>query len=311
MSFAREILETFRIDTIPTLDVAASGALELIAHNELPRIPIDRFRSPIVVGSGNAFATGNILFEHVHSAHVVTETEAIPFITGGAGDGVVVVSASGSKDSVAVVAAARTADLPVMLITNTKDSPAAAHLHADDVCVLPKNREPYTYNTSTYLSMIASVRPFDAHATQEHIAAHIDTALPQSLSQYQAVTVILPDTYHHLVPMLRVKFDELFGPMLNGRVFSETELRHAKTLVPSPKEYFISIGVVNTEYGEPGTRTHIPLPDGCGYGAALAISYYVIGMIQRQLPPYFADNVVSYTESISHAFGHRISPIVE
>ena len=57
-----DVLNTFTIDTIPDLDVAVLGALELFQKEKLPRIEIS-YKRPLVVGSGNAEATGRIIFE--------------------------------------------------------------------------------------------------------------------------------------------------------------------------------------------------------------------------------------------------------
>lgn len=307
----RNILDTFTTESIPTLDVAVLGALELLADRELQSIPLDRFEAPIVVGSGNAHATGTILFTDYPRARVVTEVDAHRLLSAGVGDGVVVISASGGKDATAVVESATAGDTPCMLITNTNDAPAAAPLADSDVFVLPKNREPYTYNTSTYLSMMAAVYPFDAMKIHQHITETLEQMMPHNIEATDAFTLIVPDAYHFIVPMLRVKFDELFGANIVGRAFYETEIRHAKTVVEAPHEHFVSIGGQNTDYGTPEKRMHVPLPDGASYPVALAVAYYVIGCIQRELPAYFADSISQYTATASAAFGESIDPIVE
>ena len=56
-------LNTFTLDTIPDLDVAILGALELFQKEKLPRLDIKKYKRPMVVGSGNAEVTGRIIFE--------------------------------------------------------------------------------------------------------------------------------------------------------------------------------------------------------------------------------------------------------
>ena len=74
---------------------------------------------------------------------------------------VVVLSASGAKHAPRIVDTAHQYQKPVTLLTNTANAPAQMQLNnaADRVYVFPKNREPYTYNTSTYLGMILSPCP--------------------------------------------------------------------------------------------------------------------------------------------------------
>jgi hypothetical protein len=52
------------------------------------------------------------------------------------------------------------------------------------------------------------------------------------------------------------------------------------------------------------------MPEGGSYGAMMAIGYYVIGQIQKQLPPYYKDRIAAYTKETSEAFGNTITPIV-
>jgi len=64
-------------------------------------------------------------------------------------------------------------------------------------------------------------------------------------------------------------------------------------------------------YGDEKNRLSIPLPQNCTPAAFLAISYFVVGQIQKRYPPYFKDEIVGYTELVSKIFGQKISPIVE
>ena len=58
-----DTLNTFTLDTIPDLDVAVLGALELFQKDKLPKLDLKQYRQLLVVGSGNAEATGKIIFE--------------------------------------------------------------------------------------------------------------------------------------------------------------------------------------------------------------------------------------------------------
>jgi len=43
----------------------------------------------------------------------------------------------------------------------------------------------------------------------------------------------------------------------------------------------------------------------------MAVGYYIIAQIQKQNPPYFKENIASYTEQVTKIFGNTINPIVE
>lgn len=307
---ARHTLSTFTLEAIPSLDVAVLGALQLITESELPLVPINRYQTPLVVGSGNAYATGRILFRSVPNAQFANESTATRYLNKNSSfDGLVVVSASGGKHAIELAQRGAACGMEVLLITNTTDAPASAY--ADETLVFPKNREPYTYNTSTYLSMIKGTESVDPAALHAHCVDVVSKQIPSGLSQHSAFTVIIPAEYAEVVSMVRTKFDELFGPMLVGRVFTEEEIKHAKTVVTSPTEFFIHIGEESVSYAKKENQCTISLPsDQKGYIAALAVSYFVIGHIQKQFPPYFAERIAAYTKKAPELFGYSVDPIV-
>jgi len=107
------------------------------------------------------------------------------------------------------------------------------------------------------------------------------------------------------------KFDELFGPMINGRVFTIEQTKHAKTVVPSDKEFFIGLGYNNKSFGKKQNRLNITLPKKAGPATVMAIGYYIIGHIQKQHPDYFKNHITNYTRQASKMFGSTIKPIVD
>jgi hypothetical protein len=120
---------------------------------------------------------------------------------------------------------------------------------------------------------------------------------------------MVPSKFDAAREMFLTKFDELFGSVISGRVFTDEQTKHAKTVVPSDSELFIGLGYENTLWGT--HRLNIPLPEDAGYGALIAIGYYLIGHIQAQNEPYFKNNIEAYTDSVSKLFGQTISPIVK
>lgn len=310
MSTARDTLKSFTRETIPTLDIAVMGALELFAAEKPPRFDIP-FKTPLVVGSGNALATGKVLFADTQAVFATESSVAQVLSKRRDIDGAVLISASGGKHAVGIAALLKERGIKTHLLTTTTNSAASASIEDEAVTIFPKNREPYTYNTSTYLGMILSKTGEDAAAIQAFIESTTVPLLDRDFAAYDAVTIIVPAAFEPATGMFRTKFDELFGPFITGRVFTAEEVKHAKTVVTSKKECFIGIGVQNDWYGVPENRITLPLPADARFGALFAIGYCAIGMIQAKHIPYFANNIVQYAERASVLFGQSIAPIVE
>ena len=308
-----QVLKTFTLESLPDLDVVVMGALELFEHTPAPRIDVSAYKRPLVVGSGNAEATGRIVFRAT-DAVFASESDyedklrAIPEI-----DGVVVLSASGGKHAPGIVRTARAMGKRVTLLTNTPNSLASKELDTaggDRAYIFPKNREPYTYNTSTYMGMILGSTGESAGEIKRYIDQGIATMQFPDFSHHDKFFVVVPPRLGSIKRMLQVKFIELFGRIVARDVETSEYMTHAVTVVPSD-ELFINIGVEKSTWGTPEQNLYVPLPPDADYGAIMAIGYYVIGQIQKAHPPYFKDNIVTYCETAGKAFGTTISPIVE
>lgn len=305
-------LETFTLDSIPDLDDVVIGALERFKQEQLPKIDFGRYKRPLVVGSGNAEATGRIIFEQTDAifaseSNYESKLKNIPAI-----DGVILISASGAKHAPIIAKKAKELGKPVMLITNTHDSEAKRELWLDngDVeNVFPKNREPYTYNTSTYMGMVLGYTQEDAAKILQFIREHVDTMDFSKFASFDKYYVIVPTQFSGVIRMLQVKFIELFGRTMGHDVETSEYVKHATTVVPS-HELFLSFGYENTSWGADDARINVPLPEWANYGAMIAISYYVIGKIQKQHPALFKQNIAQYTAEVSKVFGEEIKPIV-
>jgi hypothetical protein len=310
MSSYTSILENFTIDTLPDLDTVALGALELFEGTDVPDVDLYRFKRPLVVGSGNAAITGRLLFDDVDAVFAdestyVEKLTSIPSI-----DGAFLISASGSKHAIPIMERLTQADIPVALLTNTPDSPASAFLPPENVFVFPKNREPYTYNTSTYMGMLFSKTHENPGRIRAFIESTVIPAIPEDLASHSAFFFILPQRFSEMRGMFQTKFDELFGPMIVGRIFTLEQTKHAKTVIPHPSELFVSFGEENAVFGDPARRLTIPLPEDCDYAGMMAIAYVFIGHIQRQLTPWYKERIAAYAKETSTAFGTKIDPIV-
>jgi hypothetical protein len=308
-----QTLDTFGLDSIPDLDVAVLAALELFQKQPLPKIAVAAYHHPLIVGSGNAEATGKIMFEQADAvfaseSNFEEKLRGIPNV-----DGVVLISASGSKHAPIIARKARELGKHVTLITNTSGSPASEeldHQHEYDEYVFPKNREPYTYNTSTYMGMILGSTGESPAAIYQFIQEQTSKLLFPDFSQFNKYYLIVPPEFSGIIRMLQVKFIELFGRNIARDVETSEYVRHATTVAPS-NELFISFGEENTTWGTPENRLFVPLPAEAGYAAMMAVGYYTVAQIQKAYPHYFKDNIARYMEEVSKLFGETMTPIVE
>ena len=285
---------------IPNLDECVISALKLFETQKLPILKLGNFKRPLVVGSGNALITGKIIFQE-KDAIFADESNYLSKIK--YCDGVVLISASGGKHAPIIATELHRRKKKIILFTN--NSNAAAREFVVQTRVFPKQPEPYTYNTSTYMGMILA-------KTKENPALILKELqkikIPQNLNTYNAFFIILPAEFELLKEMLQTKFDELFGPMVVGRIFTQEQAKHAKTVIPSKKELFISFGYENKIFGT--RRWNITLPAKVDYAMMMALTYYVIGNIQKQHPAYFKENIERYCKDASTLFGEKIEVIV-
>lgn len=305
-------LDTFDITTIPNLDVVVLGALELFQAAALPKIDIS-FKRPLVVGSGNAEATGRIIFANTDAIFASESDYALKLEKITDIDGVVLISASGGKHAPLIARHVIDMNKSIALITNTPHSAAAQEMQgyaAAQEFVLPKNREPYTYNTSTYMGMILGNTREDPTAIYNYLQEQTAAIAYPDFKKYDKYYLIVPPEFSGIIRMLQIKFIELFGRNIARDIETSEYVRHATTVAPAD-ELFISFGEPNTIWGKPENRLHIPLPQGAGYGAMMAVGYFVVAQIQAAYPHFFKDNIETYATEISKIFGQTITPIVE
>jgi len=269
-----------------------------------------KLRRPLVVGSGNAGITGRILFSKKDAVIATESTYRKAFERSAGVDGVVIVSASGGKSSVAIAQFFADRQLPIYLFTATAKSQSEKFAPKTTV-VFPKIREPYTYNVSTYLGMILAASGENPTVIERHIMTAVIPAIPETLGAFDAFFFVMPPEFELVRSMILAKFDELFGSMLVGRAFTPEQVWHSKTVIPNPKELFIHFGDEVERFGPEAQRLTIPLPENVGYAGMIATAYFVIGRIQAAHPQYFKKNIAPYMKRTSKHFGYEIPPIVE
>lgn len=300
-----ETMQNFGLKSIPGLDVCVLGALEFLSDQKLPKINIGKNLRLLVIGSGNALVTGKIIFGK-HDATFASESDYQEKFGLAKYDLVVLISASGGKHAIDIAKFAKARKKRTILLTNNSEAKAAKFVNK--VLVFPRQREPYTYNTSTYLSMILAMTGESPKQIYDYIK-RFDKKIPNNFAKYDAFYFMLPSKYDAARELFVTKFDELFGPMLMGKVFTDEQTKHAKTVVPYSKELFVSFGIKNDSYGK--NRFDVKLPEGSSFGMLMMVGYYLIGKIQGRKEPYFKKNIVRYTKEASKLFGQEIKPIVE
>lgn len=290
-------------NNLPSLNETVTAALDFFVKNKPPRFNPKSLNFPLVVGSGNAFNTGQIIFAG-QPAIIASESNFKDIVAGYKKliknkviTQTVVISASGEKDSVWEIKLAKKNGLKTILLTCSPESSTAKL--ADQVIVYKKLPEPYTYNVSTYLGMILAAKDERADGINKFITS---LKLSKNLKKYNAYSFILPDEFSAIAPMLEIKRNELFGPYVSLRAFSFGEARHAKFVNNSAKELVISFGE-NKYFGLKENRLEIKLPKKAGYSLIFALSYYLIGKIQEAKPPYFKKNIASFCKNAPQAYG--------
>lgn len=300
-------------NNLPNLDETVIKALDFFTKNKPKHFNLKSFVLPLVVGSGNAFNTAQIIFSGSpaiianESNFKKTLSAYKKLIKNKTVDSAIIISASGEKDSVWETKLAKKAGLKTTLLTCHSESTAAKL--ADSVMVYKKLPEPYTYNVSTYLGIILSASGENARDIKDYI---VKLKLAKDFKKYTSYSFVLPDEFAAIAPMLEIKRNELFGPYLSLRAFSFGEARHAKFVNNSDKELVISFGE-NKYFGLKANRLEIKIPKNAGNSFMMALSYYLIGKIQAVKPAYFKKNIASFCQNGPKAYGSNkaFSIIVE
>jgi len=306
---------------IPELNKVVLDSLDFFSLNQPPKLNTKNFSFGFIVGSGNAYNAAKIIFgdQKALYANESNFTDLLKNYQALIKDKVlkeaVIISASGEKDAVWEIKAAKKAGLKTTLLTCEPDSTGAKL--ADNVLPFRKIAEPYTYNFSTYFGMIISKSGEKAFNIKKELS-RVETSLKTNLKtkanfrKYKSFAFVLPDKYEAIAEMINIKREELFGPFLSLRAFSEGQARHAKFVHPSKDELVISFSE-NKYFGLAKNRLETNLNKNAGPGLILALSYYLIGLIQTAKPPYFKKDIENYckiTGAIAYKGKNKFSVIV-
>jgi hypothetical protein len=299
----------------PSLSHIVLSTIDLYDDREsLPKLDITQFHTPLVVGSNNGYYTGRILFRNSPAyfaveSEVTKKLENIPSITD-----VVVVSASGEKHAPIILGTAEKYGKKTFLISSSEKS--SGRDLADASIIMPKIREPYTYNTSTYFGYMLAEYP---ESNLHELKTYLDDVLTPIIStyledintgRYTSFFLVIPDEFVLLREMFEVKFIELFGRKVARDIFSYEQMKHATTVVEDEKELFLCFeNKSGIRYG--ASQVNIPLFEGINYPMMMLTGYYAIGQIQESLPDYFWGSIDGYCARAKIQSGFNISPWVE
>ena len=292
MNYAKEK----NTEKIINLDENVMLALDFFTENKPPTFDANKYKLPFVVGSGNAYSTGLILFSE--NAAIFADESNFKKTIASFDEAIkknlikdaIIISASGEKDSVWETELAKQHGLTTTLLT-TKEQSEAAKI-ADEVKTYKSIAEPYTYNTVTYMGMILSKTQENPSAIKEHIES---LEFPNGFGEFNGYSFVVPDKFMNICPMLDIKKSELFGSKLSVRAFPQGHARHAKFVIRSNDELVISLGQKNENYGNPENRWDIELSENADYAEVMALTYYIVGKIQGAKYPYFKENIENYT----------------
>lgn len=304
----KHTLDTFTEENLPSLSVVTLGALELFADKGLPQVQIPDYKKPIIVGSGNAIVTATMLYAGTDAifADENNYKEAISRDH----DGAVIFSASGEKHATIIAEHYKTNGVKTTLVTCNPNSSSGAILGPENTVVTPKNREPYTYNTSTYLGWVLAKTRENPQDILDFINTEVAAAIPQDIGEYEGYLLATPEIFSKGNRLFDVKFTELFARRVARDIRTFEELKHAVTVIPFEKELCIHFGP--GEFDFVGKKLMIPIPESAGLAAIMAVGYYTIGRIQEAKPQWFNQNIGGYiARATASSFGKGLSVIVE
>ncbi len=279
---------------IPYLNESVLRALEFFSQEKRSKIKLPKDKLILAVGSVNAFNTAKLLLSK--QATIFADESNLKntlnifkeLISNRVIKKAVLISASGEKDAVWEMKELKKRKIAVTLLTC--NSQASTIKLADTHYVFKKLAEPYSYNFSSYFSMLLSL---GNENIEEMIKYLKNLKIEGRLKNFSYFTFILPDKWRAVADMIKVKDDELFAAKSSLRAFSYGQARHAKFIYQDKKELVISFGD-NEYFADKKNRLELKLPHKVGPAFALALGYFIVGLIQQQKPNYFKKSLKDY-----------------
>jgi hypothetical protein len=294
---------------LPSLSEIVIQSLEFFEKEKLS-LNIPKFKKPLILGSGNAKVTSKIIFNNQNVIFADESDFQEKFKLHKDIDGAIIFSASGEKHSVIMADFLKKNNVETYLVTCNKNSSASKIIGKKKTIVSPKIKEPYTYNTSTYLGWILSFTKENPSKILNTIKK-IDKKIKDfDFSLYKGFLLAIPNEFELIGNMFNVKFTELFGRHIARDVYTFEGLKHAVTVVPMKEELaikFIKKDSSDTNFYFNGDILEINLNKTINIGEMMAIGYYIIGKIQEQNIQYFKKYINEYVKYLNKTkFGKNI-----
>jgi hypothetical protein len=286
------------MDDVKTLDHYVRKALEFLEKSGSYTLRLPESRMTLVTGSQNGYQTGRILYGFGRGRLFVHEPEALAFdrieSNSGSIDDVTIVTATGSRDVVAIAGDALRNGLRVNAVVCRHDSPLERQFGKRlNIIHVPSIEEPPTVNVATYGRMIQGITHEDPKKIS-HLLDSFDKCSGKIIG-FDQFTILLPGTMPEIAAMADWKSGELFGRQRHVRVFYAAGYMHGAGVTEGEKECYISLGFQNNDFGRPENRIDIPVPEGFGPLGYMMSSYYILGMIQKAKgDTLFQSNIADY-----------------
>ncbi len=279
---------------LPYLNQTVISALDFFSKQAPKKLKLKATKLSLAVGSVNALNTAKLLFanqptifaDESNLKEILKIYQAL--IKKRIIEQAIIISASGEKEAVWEIKAIKKHNLNTHLLTCNPQ--ASASKLAAKTTIFKKITEPYSYNFSSYLSLLLAAYPDKPKKIKKFLE---NLEVPKKFKTFKYFTFILPDKYRPIADMIKVKDDELFAAKSSLRAFSEGQARHAKFIYQAKQEMVISFGE-NKYFGWPANRWEIKLNKNESYAFILSLSYYLVGLIQQQRPDYFKKNLADY-----------------
>jgi hypothetical protein len=205
-------------EKIEKLDHYAIKTLESLPNWKYPELKIEKSGKNIFMGSGDAANTGKIFAQILGGRALNVCNYQIFFENEPNRDSdIYIVNASGGKDGLKMAKWLTERNWHPKLLTNNPEPPAGKYLRPEDIFVFPADKEPPTYNVSTYASMIYWLLKEDLPQIEDKIK---NLEIPD-LRKYKFIFFMVQDKYETLGRMATRKIAEtLAGVGANGCGYS-------------------------------------------------------------------------------------------
>lgn len=286
-----ELLKNTNEKNLASLDLVVMAALDLFSSDLSVKIPDFDFKKPVIVGSWNAKNTSKILYEN-RDVYYADENNYKEIISMPWVDWVVIFSASWGKHAPIVAQYAKEKKLRVKLVTCNENNETNKIIWVENIIVTPRNLEPYTYNTSTYMWWIIAKTKENPKEISDYIEQQLKTKIDIDFTKYNSFLFVIPNKFANIAPLIEVKFIELFWRNIARDVKTFEEMKHAVTVVPNPKELCIRFWKQDIYFS--WDMIDIELPDFLWLAWFMAVSYFLVWFLQNQFPPYFKNHIENY-----------------